>query len=482
MINPILDQPNPSTWIPSKTYDLTNTSSALHQLNSTDYSSTIPNSRLLKMEPDRPHILAVPLLVVYLLSYILQLGFLGRGVSICYRCNVAWFFKKNQRSLILPNTRFLIALCNILFVSVQFIDTIFLVISALGPALYTERYRISSFVWFTLWLSGWMLLWGIAACYVVMSYTKDGFIAKLSSTPVMSKLFNTFFISVAILVTMTHIVTFALTVENQLSLSSVIQSTLSQLPDSAGSIADPTLKLHQFMELSSIRTRFGELVRWIFYMRLTWSSFLLVLLIPFGISLTRMLQKVKSTGDRDRSGSGCQFIDFSSHIRKNSKTSEKTRLEQSSNDSSTFSISSKKSAYLGSQKSGTITNVVLVFLHTLIYSLIVIGFAPSLHSSTTKLQDKAETLRQLAYISKGLYAIVGLWSSWLFLRLTRETRSGETSERKPKGITSTPRGSLPDQGLHKPCTPTKRAPLSNDCLDQLSAFKFPDKPALASSR
>ncbi|EGG07958.1 uncharacterized protein MELLADRAFT_105467 [Melampsora larici-populina 98AG31] len=362
------------------------------------------------------------------------------------------FSSTHSGGLILPNTRFLISLCNIFFVITQFTDTIFLVMSALGPPvskfaysidlsamsiyqllyahcslmlnqLYAERYRISGFVWFTLWLSGWMLLWGIAACSIVIAYKGGGFVARVSSNPAMSKLFNTFFIAVAIFVTITHIVTFVLTVAKQVALASQIQIVLSQPSGSATSETAPTSiaqRIHSAMELASIR-----------------------LLVPLGISLIRMLQKVKSTTQSERSGSCFQVIDWESSTRKGSKSSEKTlTLEESSDDLSLFS------------------------------------FAPSLHSSQQNLQEKAEALKKLAYVSKGLYAIVGLWSSWIFLRLTREIQSGENREKSIKKSSLTPHGSSPSYRSNRPSIHTRPGSSPTHTFKQLSLFQFPGKSDL----
>ncbi|EGF97421.1 uncharacterized protein MELLADRAFT_79832 [Melampsora larici-populina 98AG31] len=92
----------------------------------------------------------------------------------------------------------------------------------------------------------------------------------------------------------------------------------------------------------------------------------------------------------------------------------------------------------------------------IIYVLVVIGFAPAFQSSHKDIQDKAKELKQLAYLSKGLYAIAGLWSGWIFLRLTREMESEKKVELDRNLSISTNRGSSPDHPF-----------------DQLSSYRFP---------
>ncbi|KAG0149093.1 hypothetical protein CROQUDRAFT_721364 [Cronartium quercuum f. sp. fusiforme G11] len=330
---------------------------------------------------------SVSLLAAYLLAYIVQLVLLTRGILLSSWNKSGWFFRKNKDGLILPNTRFLVACSSLAFVIVQFIDTIFFLIETTGNRLHRERYSISGFQWFTLWQSALILVWGIATSLFMTAYKQGGIVGRLVGKTTTATLFNMIFIGSSICAILSQLITFSVVIAKIRKLTLLSKTTIEEL-DLLSAEYDPKrvqasdldFAKRSILRLGQLTKKYFQVVKAIFYLRLTWSVLLVLISLPLGYMHIHSLLRVGAHRDRKSEEPTFTFTNLSSPSEVDQEQGVVKPYKTRSRENSVTSIKTSTSSTAGSieaERSSVIANTILIFFHILVkstyYSWLVLG-------------------------------------------------------------------------------------------------------------
>ncbi|POW22505.1 hypothetical protein PSHT_01129 [Puccinia striiformis] len=124
-------------------------------------------------------------------SFILQLVWLIMGLRCLRISNLHWVVQNSEAGVLVPNTRFMMAILSVIFTLLSLSESILLILDMNLISTLKFRIIIAGLKWIPLWTSTWVYAWGMcSSIHITYSKIPNGTLGRLVGCKLSAVAFN----------------------------------------------------------------------------------------------------------------------------------------------------------------------------------------------------------------------------------------------------------------------------------------------------
>ncbi|KAH9469049.1 hypothetical protein Pst134EA_009571 [Puccinia striiformis f. sp. tritici] len=371
-------------------------------------------------------------LILCFSSFILQLVWLIMGLRCLRISNLHWVVQNSEAGVLVPNTRFMMAILSVIFTLLSLSESILLILDMNLISTLKFRIIIAGLKWIPLWTSTWVYAWGMcSSIHITYSKIPNGTLGRLVGCKLSAVAFNMTVVgslTLALMYEATTLIFAGCGLLNRIDSFLRIFARFEMMAthyDPANFTVQSTLlpELPGLLEMTLSVEDWRRDFCFLLYSRLAWISCFICLCLPLYFIYFRMIRNMRShhnninvelsySQNQPSRGEPAPVAEDGCHVRCPKSDSRTTLRNVMCCDDTHLTLAA-----------------ILSLVHALVEITLMIRFICLLEQSGN-VSAQVTLLTETAITNNFIFAFTGLLSSWIFLTRSRSNFSKELPELK----------------------------------------------------